>query len=770
MFDVRCSMLVWMRYIALLAVIAAAPGLRSQTAPVVTDDESESEDTAPINAAPAREAILRHGGDDIVSRQIVAGFDWNSAASAYSERAPWGQARAGSAGLRYAPEAFNFQLNAVVNDNGGYKLDLRGVSSWGGRLDLQYRRVQRNLFDDAAVLFDRGGMINGAAPLYTSTIPSLTDPDGRWNPGALSALSPLARAARAQIRRDLFSLDYVQRLPGAGDLTVGVELQRRKGYKPWSFVQATNMQVFSAPDGNPLGEVKAVTAFLLPVDDREAGVHLGYSQVIKKFRFSAHLGWSRHEDDAGDLAATNPWPGRPALYSRIGQPSTSKTGELKLAQRLGPFEFTFQGRLDETRADIPVRNFTPFVAGTAFASDVAAVARKQSLKLGGRLQLGAWEFTLDVYRRHRYRTDLPVEFPQYDHPLGGAQFGFNLPPPVPGLARTPRPMNGSERGVIAALEQTFQAGALPLRWSATFEHQEQQFAWRAVPDMKKNNGTLALSLMGSRGRLHLTGELSQRSAPPPVANYYETVFLGPDGALFFEPGQTAGFVAADLLGGHRLSGRISGDVELGRMWQLAADGSVATDHFDDARVGLQSRQSRSGSLAIFGNFSPLWQWSGAISGQSDDTAQLGSKQLGIEAADPLDPLHALPARFATRVSQWDVRQSIAWRHPGWSATLEGHHGGIQEKAAMGPPLNLHSLGGRLELRFRPKIYNHHIEIGANLDWRKIRRDETDAIPALTTAPINDPYAAQPAPDIFLPLPSLGPQGWAAGFQIRWILP
>jgi hypothetical protein len=206
------------------------------------------------------------------------------------------------------------------------------------------------------------------------------------------------------------------------------------------------------------------------------------------------------------------------------------------------------------------------------------------------------------------------------------------------------------------------------------------------------------------------------------------------------------------------------------MWQIAGDASVSTDHFDDARVGLQSRQSRNGSLAVYGNFSPVWQWSGAISGQTDDTALAGSKQLGVEPPDPLDPFHALPERFATRVSQWDIRQSLAWRHPGWSATLEGHHGGIQEKAAIGPPLNLHSIGGRLELRFRPKLYNRRIEIGANLDWRKVDRDESDALPTLTSTPINDPYSGLPAPDIFLPLPSLGPQGWAAGFQVRWILP
>jgi hypothetical protein len=758
------------RVLLLLAGAALCLAPRAQTAPVPAEDEAASEDTQDINPQTAREAILRHGGDAIAPRELTAGFDWNNNRFAESELAPWGQARAGTADFRYAPEAFNFQLNAAMNDHGGYRLDLRGVSSWGGRLDLQYRRVQRNLFDDAPVLLDRGGMPGGAASIYTGVIPSLSDPDGVWNPGALAALTPLARAARAQIRRDLFSLDYVQRLPGAGDLTVGVELQRRRGYKPWSFVQATDMQVFPGPDGFPFGEVKAVTGFLLPVDDREAGLHLGYAQVIKKFRISANLGWSRHEDDAGDLAATNPWPGRPALYSRLGQPSTSRTGELKMAQRLGPFEFTFQGRLDETRADIPVNNFTPFVAGTPFASSMDAVARKQNLKLGGRLLLGDWEFSVEGYRRRHYRTDLPVDFPEYEHPLGGAELGFNSPFPFPGLARTPHPMNGGERGVTAAVEQSFHAGALPLRWRAGYEHQQQEFTWRAVPGMTKNTGSLELSLMGSRGRLRLSGELSQRAAPAPVANFYETAFIGPDGALFGEPGQSLGFIAADLLGGHRVTTRISGDVDFARMWQIAGDASLTTDHFDEARLGLQSRQSRAGSLAVYGNFSPVWQWSGAISGQTDDTALRGSKQLGIETPDPLDPFHALPARFATRVSQWDVRQSLAWRHPGWSATLEGHHGGIQEKAAMGPPLNLHSIGGRMELRFRPKLYNRHIEIGANLDWRKIDRNETDALPTLTSAPINDPVSGLPAPDIFLPLPSLGPQGWAAGFQVRWILP
>ena len=753
-----------MRVSLLLFAIAALP-LAAQDA----DDDSGQ---VPIAKQPARVEALRAQDEAAFERwQLQLGGGLAQHGISPAQEAPWAEFRAADSRFDYRSPGTDFRMDAAANDNGTWHLALRALNHSGGRFELNYRRAQRNFFDNAPQLFSGGAMSAAAAADYTRLMPSGIDPDGEWDPAGVAG-APLASRSDARIRRDLLSARYSQRFSFGGDLTVALDLQRRQGTRVWSFVQPTGMQVFPAADGSPYGENKAVTAFLLPVDDRETGVSLAYRQGGGGWRFATGLGWSRHEDGNHELNAPDPWTGLPSLRSRIGQANDLLHGEISLAKRFstggGNQELSAKVRLEEGRADIALENFSAYL-GAPVSGTIGARVRRERLALEYRGDWGDWTTILALTSRRRWRTDTPLDFPEYDHPLFGAQVGFSGA--IPGLARSPRPMNRQGDEARFTLERSLRIGGSSGSIRASVARGRENFSWRAVDRLAHSEGTLELALTGARGRMQLAGKFLARTAPAPVANYYETAFIGPDGALFGEPGQAPGFVAADLLGGHLLELRASGERDLSARWSLDGDGQWQRERFAARRTGLSARDTRTGSLSLTGALTPGWQWLVSLSGRQLSQDQDASKQFGggSETVDPLDPGHQAPVSLATRSSDWEATQTLRWQPAHWQLELSGYHGGSREAPGAGAPLDLTASGAALRARFHPAAKARGLTAGLGFDWRRVRRDNPggDLFPGLSDAPHNDPYAALPAPDLFQPAPVLGPQGWSVGISLGW---
>ncbi len=747
-----------MRPPLLLLALAALP-LAAQTA----DDDSGQ---VPIAPQPARVEALRMQDDAAFERwQVQWGGSLAQHGISSAEEAPWAEFRTADSRFDYRPPGTNFQLSAAANDQGSWRLGLRALNSSGGRFELNYRRTQRNFFDNAPQLFSGGAMSAAAAGAYTRLMPSALDLDGEWDPSGIAG-APWASRSGARIRRDLLSASYTQRFAFGGDFTVALDLQRRHGTRVWSFVQPTGMQVFPAADGAAYGENKAVTAFLLPVDDRETGVSLAYHQGGGGWRFATALGWTRHIDGNRELNASNPWTGLPSLRSRIGENNDLLHGEISLAKRWGNQEFSARARLEEGRADIALENVSAY-SGAPLAGTVHARVRRERLALEYRGDWGNWTTILAFTRKRRWRTDAPMDFPEYDHPLYGAQFGVSGA--LPGLARSPRPMNRQDEEGRFTLERALTLGGVTGSLRASAARGREKFSWRAVEQIDRSEGSLEIALGGMHGRMQVAGKFLARSAPPPVANYYETTFIGPDGALFLEPGQAPGFAAADLLGGHRLELRASGERDLSTRWSFGGDGQWQRDRFSDRRTGLSARESSAASLTLTGLLGSRWQWVASLSGQALAQDQDASKQSGGggETVDPLDPSHQAPVFLATRISGWELAQTLRWQPARWQLELSGYEGGSREAPGTGAALDLTTRGAALRARFHPRPRGFYAGLG--FDWRRVHRDNPggDLFPTLIDAPRNDPYAALPAPDLFQPAPVLGPQGWSIGISLGW---
>lgn len=755
---------------AWLAVLACGTRIPAQSVPEAADPAAEAATTPEPETAPAP-AAAPEANPGIW--RVSLGFPVDHSGESTAARYPWGEARGGIGRFVYRSPESAFRMDAAVNDGGAWRLSLRALTSHGGRLEMRYRRSRRNFFDGAPMVLDQHGMSPAARAIYTRVIVPGVDGDGDWDPDALTDLAAVATSTRSRMDRDLLTVSFIQRLPRAGDLSIDLDWQRRVGSRPVSYLQSTNMQESPGwfPDGHPYGEIKAITAYQLPVDERETGVRIGYVQQTRHFRIGAHAGASRHAEDWDYLNVANPWGGdRMALTSSLGQDSDSARGEINLAGRFGRHTISLKSRVEETRADIAIRDFIPFDPLVSAPAGTRARTRRSSVSLAWRAYAGEWDFALEGSRRRKYRTDRPLDLPQYDHPLGGAAMGGNAPPPNMGLGRTPRPMNESVLTLQAGVTRYFHgAGSLSL----TASRKDRDLAWRAVPRVREDAGAVDYLLTRGSGRLHIGVESARKRAADPLLNYYEVSFIGPDWMLMGEPAQALEFVPADLLNGRRLTYRVSGDYQFTPNWDLTAEAKFEREKFERVRVGLHSLRSRRFGLTLDGALTETWHWT-LYGGHSRQDVEMTSSKAagGIEPSDPYDPTHTLPDVLPNRLSMSDAGQRLSWTGERWQMALEGNWSRVEDDALVGVPLHLRTKGARFSMESKlGRGEEPEWSLGAQCDWRKITREEAggDRVPGFTTA-LLDPYNLAPAPDIFAPLSGLGPQGWVAGVFVRWQSP